>query len=90
VFPRVFHPSGIDVCEGVSDIRLVIQYIVLREAACYSCIVVPRCEARCSSSSCPSDSSIRREVRLNRRVARRIDVPPSSGYVYHSRDWEIY
>jgi hypothetical protein len=35
------------------------------------------------------DSSIRREVRLHRRVARRIDVPPSSGYVYRSRDWKI-
>jgi hypothetical protein len=32
---------------------------------------------------------IQREVRLHRRVARRIDVPPSSGYVYHSRDWKI-
>jgi hypothetical protein len=32
-------------------------------------------EARCSSSSCSLDSSIRREVRLHRRVAHRIDVP---------------
>jgi hypothetical protein len=90
VFPRVFRPSGIGVCAGISNIRLVIQYIVLHEGACYSSIVVLRREARCSSSSCSSDSSIRREVRLNRQVAHRIDVPPSSGYVYRSRDWEIY
>jgi hypothetical protein len=46
-------------------------------------------EARCSSSSCSLDSSVRREVRLHRRVGHRIDVPPSSDYVYHSRDWKI-
>ena len=26
---------------------------------------------------------------VRRRVARWIGVPPSSGYVYRSRDWEI-
>jgi hypothetical protein len=82
VFPRVFHPSGVD----VSDVRLVIQYIVMHAGACYTSIVVLRCEARCSSSSCSLGSSIQCEVRLHRRVARRIDVLPSSGYVYHSRD----
>jgi hypothetical protein len=46
-------------------------------------------EARCSSSSCSLDSSVQREVHLHRRVVRRIDVPPSSGYVYHSCDWKI-
>jgi hypothetical protein len=51
---------------------------------------VLRREARCLSSSCSLDSSIRHEVRLHRRVARRIDVPPSSGYVYRSCDWKIY
>jgi hypothetical protein len=50
---------------------------------------VLRREARCSSSSCSLDSSVWREVRLHRRVARRIDVLPSSGYVYRSRDWKI-
>jgi hypothetical protein len=63
------------VCDGVSDVRLVIQYIVLREGACYSSIVMLLREARCSSPSCSLDSSIRHEVRLHRRVARRIDVP---------------
>jgi hypothetical protein len=77
-------------CNSVSDVRLVIQYIVMREGACYTSIVVLRCEARCSSSSCSLDSSIRREVRLYRQVARRIDVPTSSGYVYRSRNWKIY
>jgi hypothetical protein len=71
----VYHPSGVGVCDGISDVRLVIQYIVLREGACYSSIVVLVCEARCSSPSCLLDSSIRREVCLHRRVARRIDVP---------------
>jgi hypothetical protein len=47
-------------------------------------------EAHYSSSSCSLDSSIRHEVRLHRRVARRIDIPSSSGCVYHSHDWEIH
>jgi hypothetical protein len=87
----VYHPSGV----GVLRRRLRRSscyplYCVMREGACYSSIVVLRGEARCSSSSCSLDSSIRREVLLHRRIARRIDVPPSSGYVYRSRDWEIY
>jgi hypothetical protein len=53
-------------------------------------IVVLVREARCSSSSWSLDSSVRREVRLHQRVARRIDIPPSSGCVYCSHDWEIY
>jgi hypothetical protein len=32
---------------------------------------------------------IQHEVCLHRRVVRRIDVPPSSGYVYRSHDWKI-
>jgi hypothetical protein len=56
-------------------VHLVIQYIVLREGACYSSIVVLLREAHCLSPGCSLDSSIRREVRLHRRVARRIDVP---------------
>jgi hypothetical protein len=62
-------------CDGVSDVRLVIHYIVLREGACYSSIVMLLREAHCSSLSCSLDSSIQREVRLHRRVACRIDVP---------------
>jgi hypothetical protein len=62
-------------CDDVSDVHLVIQYIILCEGACYSCIVVLLREAHCSSPSCSLDSSIRREVRLQRRVAHRIDVP---------------
>jgi hypothetical protein len=53
------------VCDGVLDVGLVIQYIVLREGAYYSSIVVLLREARCSSPSCSLDSSIRREVRLH-------------------------
>jgi hypothetical protein len=68
-------PLGLAYWDGVSDVHLVIQYIVLCEGACYSSIVVLLHEARCSSSSCSLDSSIRREVRLHRRVAHRIDVP---------------
>jgi hypothetical protein len=87
----VFNPSGV----GVLRRRLRRSssyplYCVLGEGACYSSIVMLRREARYSSSICSLDSSIRREVRLHRRVARRIDVPPSTGYVYRSRDWEIH
>jgi hypothetical protein len=68
-------PPGLAYCDGVSDARLVIQYCDLREGACYTSIIVLWREARCSSSSCSLDSSVRREVCLHRRVARRIDVP---------------
>jgi hypothetical protein len=81
-------PPGLAYSDDVSDVHLVIQY-TLCEGACYTSIVVLRHEARCSSSSCSLDSSVRHEFRLHRRVARRIDVPPSSGYVYRSRDWKI-
>jgi hypothetical protein len=59
-------PSGLAYYDGVFDVRLVIQYIVLREGACYISIVVLLREARCSSPSCSLDLSIRREVHLHR------------------------
>jgi hypothetical protein len=76
VFPRVFHPSRVGVLRRrLRRLSSYPQYCDLREGACYSSIVVLLREARCSSSSCSLDSSIRREVRLYRRVAHRIDVP---------------
>jgi hypothetical protein len=72
-------------CDSVSDARLVIQYIVLREGSCYSSIVVLLREAHYSSSSCLLDSSIWHEIHLHQRVARRINVA-HIGLVYRSRD----
>jgi hypothetical protein len=68
-------PSGLAYCDGVSDVCLVIKYIMLREGACYTSNVVLWHEACCSSSSYSLDSSNRREVRLHQRVSCRIDVP---------------
>jgi hypothetical protein len=87
----VYHPSGFGILRWrLRHLSSYPLYCVMREGACYSSIVVLRREARCSSSSCLLDSSVWREVRPHRQVARRIDVPPSSGYVYRSRNWEIH
>jgi hypothetical protein len=72
----VCHPSGVGVFrQHLQYSSSYPLYCVLREGACYSSIIVLRRKAPCSSSSCSLDSSIRREARLHRRVARRIDVP---------------
>jgi hypothetical protein len=86
MFPRVFHPSGVGVLRR--RLRRLSSYPIyydLREGACYSSIVMLRCEARFIIELLV-DSSIQREVCLYRRVARRIKVPPSSGCAYCSRD----